>query len=332
MFFSVIVPTYNPRQYLPALLRSILTNACKDEIEIIISDDCSDEPFDDVLEPFSMLNITVFKNDKHYGFPRNGRSNGAKMANGKWICFADQDDYYIDNGFDKIKNYIESNNIKNYLASDFVVHYADSEEYVVYHGTGAWTHGKFYEKTFWDKYSLDYDDVQYCEDINLSTKTGCILVTENIPMEQFHEPVYIWNKRTDSLSMGNGFSYFSKSMPDYVRSTFGVIVNTMNKHRNNKDITDKLGIKFIQTLYHLYFNFQSAELIDEKKTLHETIIVFYPYYELFKEIQNVTMNDIIAHTFTDWSPLYSDTRQSDYQQIPFVERMAFADWMHSYIE
>jgi glycosyltransferase involved in cell wall biosynthesis len=49
MFFSIIVPTYNPRKFLPKLLDSIATNKILDDIEIILSDDLSTEPFDDIV-------------------------------------------------------------------------------------------------------------------------------------------------------------------------------------------------------------------------------------------------------------------------------------------
>ena len=63
MFFSIIIPTYNPNTCLTKLLESIDSNYCIDDIEIIISDDCSTESFDDLLTPFSHLNIRKIVND-----------------------------------------------------------------------------------------------------------------------------------------------------------------------------------------------------------------------------------------------------------------------------
>ena len=328
MFFTVIVPTYNPTKDLPMLLTSISRNECINDIEIILSDDCSDEPFDDVISSFSMLNIRVIRNEKHAGFPRDGRQNGANAAEGEWICFADQDDYFVDNAFDKAKQYIEEKEIHNYLATTIIMHAEGSEEYSMFDPTKGWTHGKFYEKSFWDQYNLGYDDVSYCEDINLSTKTGCVMVVENIPMNIWETPLYIWNKKTDSLSEGD---YLLKSMPDYIRGTIGVIVDYIEKYKFNNDVMEKLTIKFIQTLYHLYFYFQSDRLTKDRMIVLQSAIYFYPYYEKFKECTGFTTEILLDRTEGELIEFFAETRNDDMKQLPFIEKMTFKDWVKAYL-
>lgn len=82
MLFSIVVPIYNPGDCLKRLLTSIDTNYCIDDIEVILSDDLSTEPFDDLIEDFNNLTIKIIKNDKHYGFPRAGRQHGLEEAKG----------------------------------------------------------------------------------------------------------------------------------------------------------------------------------------------------------------------------------------------------------
>lgn len=329
MFFSIIIPTYNPKDYLPVLLTSIQRNNCINDIEIIISDDCSDENFDDVLTSFSKLNIYKIQNEKHEGFPRLGRQNGVQKATGQWICFADQDDYYVDNGFDKIKNYIIDNNISNYLASDFIKHQEGTDEYIIMSGTHGWTHGKFYEKTFLDKYNLSYDDIQYCEDVNLSTKIGCVLIEENIPSNICHEPIYIWNQRGDSLSQRA--DYFANSMPDYITGTIGVIIDHINKFKYNNDIADKLITKFFQTLFHIYFYSQSNVLYPDKRNALRIATTLLPICERFTSITNITAKDIVDKTYTEYQDIFAEARNNDYVQIPFIEHITFENWIFTYL-
>lgn len=328
MYFSIIIPTYNPKKYLPKLLSSIARNKCVDNIEVIISDDCSDEPFDDILSSFTTLHIEKISNDIHTGFPKDGRQHGAEVATGEWLCFADQDDYFVDNAFDKIKQFISENNVSNYLTGNFIVHNTDTDEYVLVDSTKAWTHGKFYEKVFWDKYNLKYDDVKYCEDTNLSTKVGCILITENVIPKEYNEPIYIWEKRSDSLSSNN---YFLKSMPDYVKGTVSVIIDNMEKHKYDSNIIEKLAIKFIQTMYHIYFYYQSNELWPNKKEMFETLSILIPIFEKFKEITNTTSDDLINKTENDFCNLYSSTRLEDCGQVPFLEKITFREWIYDYL-
>ena len=331
MYFSVIIPTYNPREYLPELLTSLTRNECVKEIEVVLSDDCSEESFDDIIDSFKVLNIKTIQNDKHYGFPRNGRENGAKVATGKWICFTDQDDYYVDNAFDKIKSYIEQNNIQNYFTSNFIRHVADTDEYTLYDGFCGWTHGKFYEKSFWDKYELGYDNLQYCEDVNLSTKTGCVLTSNYLEVKKMEEPVYIWNRRADSLSSDIN-SYFPKSMPDYVKGTIGVIIDYIEDHIYNKDVCDALTLKFIQTIYHIYFYCQNQNIFNDKKAILATAVEIQPIYDRFKKATDIDTNKILERTTTDLMGFYAQTRAEDYNQVTFFEEITFRDWLHTYIE
>lgn len=329
MFFSVIIPTYNPRNYLPNLLTCISRNECIDDIEIIISDDCSDEKFDDIIESFNKLHIKVIVNNYHSGFPRDGRQNGANVATGEWLCFADQDDSFVDNAFDKIKAYIEKEKIKNYLATDFIMHVDGTDRYEVYDGTKCWTHGKFYEKSFWDKYGIKYDDVKYCEDVNLSTRTGCIMIAENIPMSISRDHlVYIWNRRSDSLSEGD---YLFLSMPDYIKGTLGIIVDYAEQYKFNTDLLDKYTLKFIQTLYHIYFYCQSDKIYTQRKTMLDIETTLYPICQRFFETSGLTADSIIEKTNTELLNFYSQTRYEDCIQVPFVEQITFKDWMKLYL-
>jgi len=325
MLFSIIVPTYNPRTFLPGLLESISHNECIDEIEIIISDDCSTEPFEDILQLYNNLNIRTITNEKHMGFPRDGRQHGAQEAKGEWICFADQDDYFLDKAFDKVKLFIQKNNCYNYIISNFIRCDEVTRQTVLEDGTQGWTHGKFYEKVFWDKYKLGYDDVRYCEDINLSTKVGCLICAENITPFRIEEPIYVWHAHKDSLSDDE---YYLNSFPDYIKSTLGIVIEYVEKYKEIKDYQ----ILFLQTFLHMYFYLQGPLFIGRKKLVLEIILLLIPIYERFKSIMNYTTNDILNLLSTDWSLLYAETRNNDYKQIPFTEQLTFKQWLEVYFD
>jgi hypothetical protein len=208
------------------------------------------------------------------------------------------------------------------------MHPEGTDRYVLYDGTKGWTHGKFYEKTFWDDNELGYDDVKYCEDINLSAKTGCVLTIKGIPMVSYPEPIYIWNRHEDSLCNDD---YFLKSMPDYVRGTLGVIVDYIRRYRFNTEAVKVLSIKFIQTMYHVYFYFQCDKLNRDRKNLMETMLILYPIFEDYKDITATTTEDILSRTSGDLRSLYAETRNDDCTQIPFTEQMTFQDFIHYYL-
>lgn len=329
MFFSVIIPTYNPKQFLPRLLDSISHNDCIKDIEIIISDDLSTEPFDDVLKSYTNLNIRQIFNDKHMGFPRNGRQHGADVAIGKWICFSDQDDYFLDGAFDRVKNFILDNDCKNYVISNFIMEDVVTHAQKIEDGTKGWTHGKFYEKTFWDNYDVGYDDVQYCEDINLSTKMSCLLSAEKIVYSKIEEPLYVWCRRKDSLS---DVEYFVNSFPDYIRATLGVVMRYLEKYKDNQELFDTYQILFLQTFLHMYFYLQSPFFFGKKSIVLKIMLELQPLYEKFKKLTNYNNEIIIQLLSTNLLEMYANTRHTDFSQIPFTEQLTFRQWLNVYFD
>lgn len=331
MFFSVIVPTYNPKKYISKLLQSIERNQCLEDIEIVLSDDCSDENFDEILVSFSDLNIRKIANKKHTGFPRTGRENGMLCAQGEWVCFCDQDDYFLDNAFDKVKAYIINNHVQDYLACDFVLENANTDECKLVDASFGWTHGKFYERNFLYEHNVHYDDIQHCEDTNFTTIISCIIIEERKSIYVLKEPVYMWHKTKDSLSNGE---YFLNSMPDYIRATFGVIIKYIEKHMHDNDraILYEYVTQFIRTFLHVYFYLQAPVFLHRKDKVIEAITCLTPYFNRFKAAIGMNNDNIINSLTTNPENIkfYNEVRSVDSEQIPFVESICFKDWINCY--
>lgn len=312
------------------LLSSIAQNSILDDIEVIISDDCSTENFDDVIEQFrKKFTIKFIKNDKHYGFPRAGRQNGADNATGKWMCFADQDDSFIENAFDDVRKYIVNNDIHNCLFSNFYEESVEMNRKVIRSSFSGWTHGKFYELAFWKKYDISYDELDYCEDINLSAKIDCIMCAERIKPNTYDKTVYIWRRRSDSLA---DTTYFANSMPDYIDATLSIVIRYLEKYKDDEALFMTFNIKFISNMMNIYFNFQSNLLYEKKKILLETMARFQPIFTRYKEITGFTTSDIIYYIYNELTDLYLQVRNDNYSQVPFVEKESIRDWILLYLE
>ena len=329
IFFSIIIPTYNPRKFLPRLLKSITHNECLKNIEVIISDDCSTESFDDILAKFTQLNIVKIENDKHYGFPRNGRQNGVDKARGKWFVFSDQDDYFVDRAFDKVYKFIMETNVKNVIITDFIEEIVATGKQILRKRKSGWTHGKVFEKSFWQSNDIRYDDMQYCEDINLTNIISCIMLAKHLQAYEFNEPLYVWCRRKDSLS---DMEYFRKSMPDYINATLGVIIRYVEKYLRDSELIPIFNARFIVTVLHVYFYYQSKQLNDSRAGLLQAIATLQPIYTKFKELTGFTNEGIVDLINNDLMMLYNQTRDEDFHQIPFVEQITFKDWLNLYLD
>jgi glycosyltransferase involved in cell wall biosynthesis len=90
-FFSVIIPTYNRPKELKACLQSLtcLNYPC-DRFEVIVVDDGSETPVEDVVAPFrNSLDVTPLT-QRNAG-PAAARNTGASRAIGKLLVFTDDD-------------------------------------------------------------------------------------------------------------------------------------------------------------------------------------------------------------------------------------------------
>lgn len=95
--YSFIIPHYNSPELLNRLLDSIPQ---REDIEVVVVDDNSNL---DKKPNVSRSDVKIIylqaKESKGAGRARN---IGLKHANGKWLLFADSDDYYINNFVDKL--------------------------------------------------------------------------------------------------------------------------------------------------------------------------------------------------------------------------------------
>lgn len=99
---SVIIPFKNSIETLSRLFDSIPEN---DNIQIILVENC-DVPHTKeelgIKRDFELLNAPSFK------YAGGARNQGMLYARGKWIIFADSDDFFDNIAFDIINEYIES--------------------------------------------------------------------------------------------------------------------------------------------------------------------------------------------------------------------------------
>ena len=88
---SIIVPVYNGHKYLKNCLNSILNNSYKN-IELIVVNDGSTDESDVICQEFVNKHSRVKHYSKKNGGIVSARNFGLEKANGKYICFSDQDD------------------------------------------------------------------------------------------------------------------------------------------------------------------------------------------------------------------------------------------------
>lgn len=114
---SVVLTTYNGEKFLAQQIDSLLKQSYSN-IEIIAVDDCSKDNSVAILNAFAAehKNIKIYVNETNLGFIKNFEK-GCRLAQGEFIAFCDQDDYWLEN---KIQRLIES-------IGDYPMIYCDSK-------------------------------------------------------------------------------------------------------------------------------------------------------------------------------------------------------------
>lgn len=112
MKISIIIPVYNGEKYIEQCLKSALSQTIEEK-EIICIDDGSTDDSWNIINMYRQKYdcIKVFKQEnKGSGAARN---LGLKYANGKFVCFLDSDDFYIENAaIEKMIEACERNHVK----------------------------------------------------------------------------------------------------------------------------------------------------------------------------------------------------------------------------
>lgn len=106
---TIIIPHYNSPKELKVLLKSIYDE--NEDIEVIVVDDMSNSDinlFNECKEQYEKQGALFVKNESGIKGAGKSRNIGLEYATGRWILFADADDYFLHNFYEKIKIYFNS--------------------------------------------------------------------------------------------------------------------------------------------------------------------------------------------------------------------------------
>lgn len=90
--FSIIVPVYNAKQFLPRCVDSILCQSFTN-FELILVDDGSTDDSGILCDGFASKDLRVRTFHKENGGAGSARNMGLDNAQGEWVLFVDSDDY-----------------------------------------------------------------------------------------------------------------------------------------------------------------------------------------------------------------------------------------------
>lgn len=105
---SIIIPHYNSVYSLQKLLKSIPETR---HIQVIVVDDRSNEKIDElntIKRKYHGRNFLFLENETNSKGAGTCRNIGLQHAIGKWILFADSDDFFVDSFYNIVREYFQS--------------------------------------------------------------------------------------------------------------------------------------------------------------------------------------------------------------------------------
>ncbi|MBK1986704.1 glycosyltransferase family 2 protein [Sphaerospermopsis aphanizomenoides BCCUSP55] len=113
---SVIIPTYNRQEYLKEAIASAVKQTYQN-IEIIVSDNCSSENPQSLVESFGDSRIKFWRHPENVGM-LNNQMNAFQMARGKYVASLHDDDIWNPDFLAKLVPQLEAN-------SDLILAFCD---------------------------------------------------------------------------------------------------------------------------------------------------------------------------------------------------------------
>lgn len=331
--FSIIIPCYNSSSTIQELLNSIVDQGdITNEIEVIIVDDWSTEPFMNLVDSFmDKLSIHYIKTDYNFG-PGNSREKGLSIATGEWVTFCDHDDVYLPNSFNTVKREILSHNEEYMVVTNFVEYSVKYKKVIrEMRHTDNWLHGKFYNlDNFIIPNNLHFKkDLLTHEDIYFSTCVTCALDAINRKPLYLDCFTYVWNSRPTTISRrlyDNNANFLETFLNDYITSTGYVFIEKYKKCEIKKQFAISGALS---SFLYVYFYIQGFKYHNPKTYKRENIDLAKEYLIQIKETFNFT-NKTILDIFHRDVDVYINIRNCSYVGIGnFIETDDIATFIDS---
>ena len=246
------MPVYRAKKTLYCLLESITKVQACDKISLILVFDCDGENYNSEIAfaKSHFQTIPIF-------LPENlgsglARQAGIDSSSGKYIMFADADDYFYPDALDSIIKKLK--NLKFDILFTAFRYERDGEVKVIYNSS-AWLHGKIYRRKFLQDNNIHFGPYRTNEDNGFNR-----LALFYKPKVVFDSTItYVYSENPDSITRRNmreyKFSGLKSLVQNYVWSANEYIKNCDNCDFN---LLASALLCLLLAMYYYYLDFHGV--------------------------------------------------------------------------
>lgn len=257
--YSIIISHYN----IPSLLARLLqTIPQRDDIQIIVVDDCSTDCLNELCQLKKKYDLVEWYDTGTNGGAGKARNIGLNHAKGKYLIFADSDDYfnlcfedaldrYKDTDFDIIYftvNSVNTETFQNTHESEWLnrYFYKLSAKELKFYYTQPWA--KFIKRDLVNSFQIRFHETVISNDVFFSTQVD--LHAQKCTKD--YKSIYCWTTRDESVS---------RSL------TPEKAIIRLHEDNLRRRIIDQAGCEDLHSIYlpimlEIIFNSKNSDLID----------------------------------------------------------------------
>lgn len=290
---DIIIPAYNSHKTILKTLYSIINQKNKDELNVLIVDDCSDNNYNEICEFYSnYIKINTIRLEKNSG-PGVARQVGLENTHNEYIIFIDADDEFADEESLKVlKDSIDNCDIS------FGQMFQESTNQVLHHEECL--HGKMFRRSFLKSKNIKFNSLRSHEDNAFSQL--CLCTAKKINYIQ--KLVYIYHNQTGSIT--NTIDFY-ENLKILVKSMNWLFDNIESQKYVDKHYT---GIVITAIMLYFYFCYVSSNeeytyIIENLSYLKNMYIKYGKYINeeerlnLYKEFEITIIPKITFYQFIE---------------------------------
>lgn len=290
--FSFIIPHKNCPNLLQACLDSIPQ---REDVEIIVVDDNSTEDNIPRIERRDTTLICLTEQESRGA--GHARNVGVSKSQGKWLLFADADDYYTNSFLDALLPYSSCDYDVIYFNSYFV-NFEGSNEY---RPNSHWDHAveqffssaqstkdrirlttsvnypwnKMISRSLIDRYSLSFEEIPICNDALFSVKAG--ILAEKIAIIEKRLYCYVKNE--------SGITYTKRPLSHYFLEVDSM--NRINRIKRSYGLLSSISLPgFNLDVVKRDYGTLAAAKVYTYKILHDSTFVPVFLYHVYRKINS----------------------------------------------